>query len=1564
MSKSQSSTNNDLSTSLLPLSSQENGVTITPNDEKLKLKGSYTRQSPHTNPLAQVVVCKRLAKMPMLFLAKRRQMRKIELENAAEPYTDDNAGLMAASSILQGTFAFEREAKTFEEYTQQLEEALTILRTMKREEYESQTALIVLRFLENLIHQPKEWISGAKLKLSEMKFPETAMTLMNSYKEKGYLVRRIVFLHSILLYNSMSNFTDHEFDKEGLIRKQAADAGFIEFACEILNDSSYLESLTKCYIIDSPEQTTMNIDFNNYQKILYICDSALTILYNMANLPELKIHFRECNATNIIAEYTKLSSDTILIQFPETDVNQDCITSIKELQDVISAIRVTSCLLLPLIMNEDEDNILAANTSDVLPLLSEMIRKYNGHEQRFYGFSFIELVDGLSKLMVRGRTHKYIDKNLVNILLNILENTNQEDNLLECVSNAILNASFDEKVQILLDTDHVIDIITSARNNSPSQLVQKNCEAILWTLNRIPHRRVSTISKGYGLDGHIMISYNRSVTAMCLKMRDRLKALHYNVWLDVDNINGGVLESMAEAVENSSIILICMNEQYKQSYYCRLEAEYATELRKPCIPCLMQPRFRPYGWLGIIKGAKIHVDFATLPFEEAFSILIREIETIKQVDRQVGNNEDNIKDHPPHGTRYSTIDTINTITESKQNKPVKSTSQSQHITTNWDTTAVQQWLEQIGLSDLKRAFMNIDGKLLWQLYQMKQLASDSYYKFLDKYIDRLHIALSMPPTILKEPDSDIIFDPRINLELICLAKGDPTLVYTWTKNGLLYTIDTQNNNVIMANDSGTLIFTQPQSIDQGWYQCNATNIWGTAVSRRVHVRLAELGAFPIYDRAQIIQVRRGDSLKIPCKPPIGVPDPEIYWTDNANVGDQFGFRVANPRIQQDYDGNLYFLNVKDEDEQKQFICNAFSRKLNVIRRGTLTKLQVIQSDPIDRKPTKLWSSDAYKVFLKGKNLSLKCIFDGLPTPDVIWRKINGRIPERRSSIILEKQELIINDLQYEDEGVYECRGHNELGYDTFSINVQIEADPYWIEKPKDIHVTEGETVDVTCHTEAKPTPKVTQWLINGIPLQDISVPYNPRRVIMKNRLVIQNITKSDTAVYQCNVSNIHGFIFANFFINVISEKPKIQRGPDTLYRVVEGQSVILPCETNGVPTPKVYWHKRNRIITGVRYSISKDGSLTIQDVSSLDNGIYICNATNKFGSDIRNTTLNIKQKTRIQTRPNNQQIRRGSQAIFRCTAIADNSLTYDINWYKDGKLLTYTGRFIKDITDQNTLKIVDVQFDDAGSYVCRASTELDFDDASATLIVQDRPNRPKITKIICNGSNDQPFAIVQWQGTGDNNARIIYYELQYNTSFQTKDWISVPIEQRKESFNEVTSPEGSINLESKTAIFNTTNIPSNQNDLRVSLSCWANYTFRIIAYNRVGASDASPISESMCTTKTCRPKTNPIGVKASTTQSVPLLIEWDNMPAIKRGSPTFWYEVGWRQFPLGTDPGPFSMQIIYPPQHQFPIPNSIMNMRYQYYVKAVNQQLGEINSTDAIEPPVYNIAFAGDSGNY
>ncbi len=100
-----------------------------------------------------------------------------------------------------------------------------------------------------------------------------------------------------------------------------------------------------------------------------------------------------------------------------------------------------------------------------------------------------------------------------------------------------------------------------------------------------------------------------------------------------------------------------------------------------------------------------------------------------------------------------------------------------------------------------------------------------FFIYINKYIV-LCLLVSVPPTILTQPDPEIIFDPRVNLELPCLAKGDPSPIYTWTKNGQFYQPNAQTNHVTKATDSGTLTFTQPESIDQGLYQCNATNIWG------------------------------------------------------------------------------------------------------------------------------------------------------------------------------------------------------------------------------------------------------------------------------------------------------------------------------------------------------------------------------------------------------------------------------------------------------------------------------------------------------------------------------------------------------------------------------------------------------------------------------------------------------------------------------------------------------------------------------------------------------------------
>ena len=95
--------------------------------------------------------------------------------------------------------------------------------------------------------------------------------------------------------------------------------------------------------------------------------------------------------------------------------------------------------------------------------------------------------------------------------------------------------------------------------------------------------------------GHIMISYNWSNQETCVLLKSELERLGLRVWIDVEDMSGSSLGSMAHAIERSSCVLICMSEKYKSSANCRAEAEYAFQLRKPIIPLIMQKGYQPDG---------------------------------------------------------------------------------------------------------------------------------------------------------------------------------------------------------------------------------------------------------------------------------------------------------------------------------------------------------------------------------------------------------------------------------------------------------------------------------------------------------------------------------------------------------------------------------------------------------------------------------------------------------------------------------------------------------------------------------------------------------------------------------------------------------------------------------------------------------------------------------------------------------------------------------------------------------------------------------------------------------
>ena len=68
-------------------------------------------------------------------------------------------------------------------------------------------------------------------------------------------------------------------------------------------------------------------------------------------------------------------------------------------------------------------------------------------------------------------------------------------------------------------------------------------------------------------------------------------------------------DSMAEAVDNADLMLICVSLAYKESANCRLEAQYGHSQKIEMVPLMMERDYRPTGWLGLLIGSRLWYPF-------------------------------------------------------------------------------------------------------------------------------------------------------------------------------------------------------------------------------------------------------------------------------------------------------------------------------------------------------------------------------------------------------------------------------------------------------------------------------------------------------------------------------------------------------------------------------------------------------------------------------------------------------------------------------------------------------------------------------------------------------------------------------------------------------------------------------------------------------------------------------------------------------------------------------------------------------------------------------------------
>ena len=379
-------------------------------------------------------------------------------------------------------------------------------------------------------------------------------------------------------------------------------------------------------------------------------------------------------------------------------------------------IAALSLLALAYLVDENTNYLILADEN----LLSFIIILLNlawqsEDRRRCYGFSAKELAEGLSHLAINDANKKILGQNgVIPVLISVIKTSNEDEEKASATRALWMLAFDDNNKEKVRQEEGAMDILHQLQQSKNSE-VQKAAAGALWELEGKTARQSSEKIESTG--NHVMISYQWDSQEVLVEVKNRLQASGYRVWMDLEQMKGSTLEAMAEAVENASVVLVCVSRRYKESQNCRSEATYAYDLKKDIIPLMMERNYKGDGWLGIIVTGKMWFDFQSKHvLEQSVTKVIKELGGRgKDVDVTDGPSEP--------------------VVQAVQADIVATSPSSPGVST-WTNKEVKQWFKEIGLDKVcKEDISEINGQTLIDLQQVRSECPEYFYRCLEKNLN-------------------------------------------------------------------------------------------------------------------------------------------------------------------------------------------------------------------------------------------------------------------------------------------------------------------------------------------------------------------------------------------------------------------------------------------------------------------------------------------------------------------------------------------------------------------------------------------------------------------------------------------------------------------------------------------------------------------------------------------------------------------------------------------------------------------------------------------------------------
>lgn len=402
------------------------------------------------------------------------------------------------------------------------------------------------------------------------------------------------------------------------------------------------------------------------------------------------------------------------------------------------------------------------------------------------------------------------------------------------------------------------------------------------------------------------------------------------------------------------------------------------------------------------------------------------------------------------------------------------------------------------------------------------------------------VLVQYPPKFVDERESiKLKVTHGDDFMLNCQTFENPEGSVTWfyTANGSKLRKNIQNNHRILQID-------QMDESKQGEYECFVENTIGR-VSRSFKVAdypkrklFSSFGFSIIFNHFNLITgppkilmdrdviiVNETDAIDLVCESFNSLPINNFSWfNENSNHYERFVIKDEK----NDVFKSVLRINEIDESDNGSFECilaneageDKFSFELLV---QTVPKI-----DAIMMKKTGFEEEVENEVsVIVNDDVTIDCITDGFPTPDIRWFKDQDEIMNESNGTAFR-----IHQVQEDEDGKYQCLATNILGSTTKVISLTVNVPP----KTASLDTTtktvlENNNLSLICDVYAKPAPQIN-WTINGKPVEGMN-----RITISKDRKMLtrHNVILTDSGTFTCTGINGFGNVSINYNVLVTSK---------------------------------------------------------------------------------------------------------------------------------------------------------------------------------------------------------------------------------------------------------------------------------------------------------------------------------------------------------------------------------------------------------------------------------------------